>query len=587
MLAHELTHVVQQSNNRAINKQRSIAKKEATDHLDFHEIRHIDTHIQRAAAPTIEGSRETVRAKWSFERLTYLIKDDIQWHLNGLLGQLGVDLILFFETKEKRHKYSEAQIGEISVAVLATSTGLKFKSGKRAELVGTIAKDMARIQRNSIAAHVHIEYHSWIDLFEEKSWSTYLSQLKANLGVKLLPPNQLFASGNFSGSAKSMTEGKRKATGADTDTKRTQLKWAIEQQKKINDLIEKAHKQKPRPQDLPDRLVVWYNKHNNSWYLNVWVHFDTQGKVKVHYPVRLKPEESIEQLFKRVRTATSKALQRFEDKQQRQREEDMPRWAQDLKRNLNRRLKELQRKEKTTNFPDGLTLVIEKRGEKQSKSAQIPTETSKQKTGPYILFRIWVERPSSKGAERNYGIVPWPLTPQTTVEQLVPLVRHTAAILRQFEKTPPGKQPPPPEGVKITPPGTEQPLRAFPAKIIPTDLRPDKITVTGANNEFRMRLDYEKVYGGGKLKTLYIASKLYQQYIHFFWKIYKLPDDFQPVKGQGEKITPWHKRWKQLYDLFNQTSSNQEKSSEKQPIPPKLEKIVDSRNTSDTKTRVK
>ena len=151
--------------------------------------------------------------------------------------------------------------------------------------------------------------------------------------------------------------------------------------------------------------------------------------------------------------------------------------------------------------------------------------------------------------QRNTGAVP--IKPETTFDELVPYVRHLAAMLRQYEQVPADKQPPP-EGVEITLHDPQKmALPAFPARMRPIDLRADKITVTGANNEFYMQLDYEAVYGGGPLKDLYIASKLYSQYIHFFWEIYPAPVDVQP--GQAKKGAPidWESRWQALYETFN------------------------------------
>jgi hypothetical protein len=133
---------------------------------------------------------------------------------------------------------------------------------------------------------------------------------------------------------------------------------------------------------------------------------------------------------------------------------------------------------------------------------------------------------------------------------LVPYARRVAAILREFEKTPTGRRPPP-KVVEIVPRGAGADLPDFPALLAPVDLRPDHITVTGAENQFHMELDFEAVYGGGQLTDLYVASKLSQQYIHFYWKIFAVPDNVAPAEGETEAPQAWGPRWASLYKTFN------------------------------------
>jgi hypothetical protein len=85
----------------------------------------------------------------------------------------------------------------------------------------------------------------------------------------------------------------------------------------------------------------------------------------------------------------------------------------------------------------------------------------------------------------------------------------------------------------------------------PTDLRQDKITVTGARNEFSMVLDFEAVFGTSPVGDLYIASKLYSQYIHFFWEVYPVPAGLPLPKGLPQAPEEWGRRWQWLYDTFN------------------------------------
>jgi hypothetical protein len=216
----------------------------------------------------------------------------------------------------------------------------------------------------------------------------------------------------------------------------------------------------------------------------------------------------------------------------------MPDWAQQLKRELEQRLKTLRHQEKSMDFPDSMALMLEPQINKLAQavpSIPPPTASTEDPASLHVLLQIWVER-GKEHIQRNYGAVP--LTPQTTVDQLVPYVRQLSVVLRQFELMP--------SGVEITRwdmPRTEQLLANFPATIVPLDLRPDRISVTGAQNEFSMQLDYEAIYGGGPYADLYIASQLYNQTVFFFWKVFKVPDDLKPAKGEKRVPVEWRRRY--------------------------------------------
>jgi hypothetical protein len=113
----------------------------------------------------------------------------------------------------------------------------------------------------------------------------------------------VIASGNFDGGAKSAAKG----AALETRVEQKQPGWTKLKEKELHELIAAARKQKPRPLDMPDRLVVWYSDKDGGWHLNVWVHFDTQGKVRTGRSSRLRPKESSEKLFDRVREATTGA----------------------------------------------------------------------------------------------------------------------------------------------------------------------------------------------------------------------------------------------------------------------------------------
>ena len=584
LLAHELTHVVQQSNklarkeilpktpkaNQSNFKTKSLEKNQlktrpisnrnglgsATD------ITPVNIHVQRDIESNVEIPEEEVRQ----------LPKDIRWYFHPLLG-----IVLAINLKEAaRYKYSAKQVAEIGSAVL-TSTGLKFKEGKQEGLVEYIAKEIDRYGYEAILIRVPYKYfeglfENWPDFLSE-NYNIDISSIDSLSLWDLIPElvvesrGKSFASGIFT------AIGSSKATGIETEAKRKELEWAKSQKKQLNVLIKEARKQERRPLDLPDRLVVWYNNRNNSWYLNVWVYCDARGRKKANWPLRLQRGESIEQLFKRVRASTAKACQRSKDREQRLREREMPLWAQNLKRKLEKELQKERRQSDLNNFPDGLSLIMVESGKGETDIATETNDNSSKSdddttSSHHIFLRIWVERGKNE-IERRYGVYPRPLTPQTSAKDIIPGVRHLSAILREFEWKNIH------EKIQIFndlfSSDKLNDLDPFSATIIPNDLRSEDITVTGAKNEFYMELRYEEIYGGGELKNFYIARKLSIQDIAYFWRIYKLP------KREGSWLYSNRGYWN---DIFNPSSFSKANSKENLISISSLEEIKDSRKIS-------
>jgi hypothetical protein len=341
----------------------------------------------------------------------------------------------------------------------------------------------------------------------------------------------------------------------------TTPKWVRDQQKAIRTLIAKAKEKKPVPLDIPDHVQSWYNQDIDTWYLNVWVYFGTDKSKKFNSAIKLREGESIDDLFTRVKEATIKAYQQSEKRQGEEEQKAMPKWVQDLKKQVEKKVKRIRQKDKKArNIPDGIEAVM------KSNKGNKPEDIQ-------YFFRVYVER-GEKKKERNYGIVPWPLTEETIVSEILPVIREYSAVLRQFEHEEVSDS-----EAGIILPSDKMALAAFPSSIIPEDLPPNNITVTGANNKFHMRLDYEAVYGTGELKDLFIASKLSQQYIKFIWNIYKLPENLK-LEGDKPLSDNWAIKWKELYDLYNTDKYSGAKKSDE--IPPLGKKVTGDSSSDST-----
>jgi hypothetical protein len=522
LLAHELTHVVQQTGTARIGALQ--APSAARIHSEGRLVQR-DSRVD-VGTPVALPSHEI---RWVYHWLSRDIADPRIW---------DVHIRIDFETAERRDRLSPGQIAEAVVATLEQFAGLTFTAEGRKAYLEAIEKAIAErpVHQSYVLSVTDMGLQQrWRSSFEPKSY-----QAHADAVLKAPGPTrgrQVFAEANFAIDEPPSKEGPKK-TVEPSDKPPPAIAKQI---RDVNALLEEVRKQEHRPRDLPDRLVHY--SHKDGWYLNVWAHLDPQGKEKTHKAIRLKEGESAQQLFERVLMATQQALDITRTAEQRRREYEMPAWALRLKRELDQRLHQLTGGKKAEDVPDGMKLGLSTEGVQTAGPGASPaTEPGEEAASepPQVVLQVWVQR--RKSTERNYGS--FPITPEATVDMLVPYVRRLAAILRQFEATP--------RDVAFTPRmDVEQPLAPFAAKILPRDLQSDNITVEDANNKFTMDLDFEERYQSGPDNDIFIASKLYNQAIFFHWTIYPVPPELRP---DPEKKIPddWLRgRWHWLYKRYN------------------------------------
>ena len=374
----------------------------------------------------------------------------------------------------------------------------------------------------------------WRPIFEPDSFEQHLTYV---LSSDKRPTFTIFAGANLAIGAPP-GEYKEPEKKVDTDKPPPGLAKQI---RAIDAHLKKVRAQEHRPRDLPDRLVHY--PHRGGWWMNVWVHLGPTEKEKFHKAIELKDGESTDDLYERVLQATQEALEATRAAERRKREYEMPAWAMKLKRELDQRLDQESGGRKAEDVPDGMTLAFESEGAQTPGPMETPYKRDTARE-PRVMLQVWVQR--RKGVERNFGSVP--IAPETTVEMLVPYVRRLAAILRQFESVPQGTV----VATKLDP---NQPLMPFAAMLSPRDLQPDNVTVEDAKNKFTMDLDFAERYRAQPNDDLYIASKLYNQAIFFYWKVYPVPSDLQPEPEEKIPSAWGPKRWALLYKRYNGDAS--------------------------------
>ena len=255
LLAHELTHVVQQTGTPQVPAGRAGAHRAASMHLrgDGRAARQVLRKPDPADDPK-ELVPETTQAPARYlpepvtsatkraELARHPVRDNIQWHIpisatEDHLGRgEGLDLVFrFFDAFDpKSRKYSAHELSTIAVERLLDATGLRFKSGLREHFVNFIASVILKnrhaiVDRPSFPYFIEVEGLGFAgfsmtlnllfpatggglfrSLFDEESWKGWTAFLKASLSERGLPlDGALVASGNLGAKLPTKSETKR------------------------------------------------------------------------------------------------------------------------------------------------------------------------------------------------------------------------------------------------------------------------------------------------------------------------------------------------------------------------------------------
>jgi hypothetical protein len=280
--------------------------------------------------------------------------------------------------------------------------------------------------------------------------------------------------------------------------------WLIQLRKNVETLVSQEREKQPKPLDLPSRLTVWYGRKDSQWYMNVFVHFDAQGKEKRHKSLVMQQGEKPDELLRRIRAAVTQILQQ-EKEQSASKGAAVPPWAKLLKDQLSAALKSLRKAEPdATDFPDRLALTVVKNG------GEKPVDE--------IHLQLWLDITREGKKETVGATAGWPLRQGMDAKTLASPVRQLAAAIRADKAKLGGRPAPPAETTPETGGKQTANLPAYPAVIEPLDFRPDLVTVDGAENSLRIKLNYAAVHGSRDIDVVPAMMQL----VYYNWQIYNV-----------------------------------------------------------------
>lgn len=207
-------------------------------------------------------------------------------------------------------------------------------------------------------------------------------------------------------------------------------------------------------------------------------------------------------------------------------------WAVVLKKQLEALVAQQKLKEPSAkDFPDKLNLSTQGQDAEAMAYLRVSVYADDKDTKPDAL-------PQLKG-----GTLPTPLKEGDKAENWLPLVRKAADALRRgavtTEKTA--------DSGDATEEKSDQPdvtvLPAYPSKIYPRDMNPDRTTATIASNTFRMVIDTAAVHGTNMLNLVTIHMGMS---VAYSWKIFRLPEDLAKLKSADDSSS------NQLLDQSNE-----------------------------------
>lgn len=357
-------------------------------------------------------------------------------------------------------------------------------------------------------------------------------------------------------------------------------KWMESLQKNIKTLIEETKLKEPASIDLPDKNVqLFYDKKESKWKLRAYQ--KAKGKNAMHFVfVDLKENDTKEKLLEKTRQAIRNEIandnkntitvdgqkQSFNPKYNRAYD-----WMQRLRQAI--AADRHKTRGEVYNLPDAVSLSASSAEEntlfvtvsvfvddRMSIDDLSKIEKDIEKMRIYS-DDVFYTPPYGGGITMKSGTIPKPVLVESDPQQFLDFyIRpYTEALRNRYSDKKINKD----DNHKYT-----RILKAYPAYIRPLNVRPDFQSVTGAEQAFHMVIDITATEG-----TSNIAASVFFNPIYYKWRVYNL-NDVLPPDDLAKFSSDWEIKRTQLSALFKDRATIKTKPlvKEKETI---AQKIVD------------
>jgi hypothetical protein len=500
LLAHELTHVVQQSN---IINQKQLSRKEAVvteGDMQMTKFYQTTGNIQHDVDFFKSCTQNFTRAIIVMNSIAmiYKIDDAKPIHLKAFNIKKDIRLLTIY------HMWGND--GTFYPLVYDSDKGYQF-AGKGIPKTEEQKKAMA-------GTDAMYDISNWfISEADKKSFQSLFD----NEGTALIV---MPYSGGESKSEKSESE--------DQNAIPPRPKWADTFEKSMADEILTAHRAEPSSEDIPDKCKLYYSKSKSQWRAyadQIDATSKTPLRVYLNADEKSNSADILANVRQLIRIEKLKSVKDIKPTKDAQVLSNDLLWAVELKLKIEKLIAE-ENKANSNHFdlPDKISLT-----------------NNDGDTNIYLRISVFATGKTEQNNNETQiksGVLPDPLQKTMKPEDLLIIVKTATKALKGGDIKEEGRD------TK----NYENTLNAYPSNIIATDVRPDGISVTNAHHEFKMDVQMEKL-DEGTLNQMTARMRT----IYYYWDIYKVSDQLTEEQNQ-ELPTDWKDRRDQLAAYFKNSA---------------------------------
>ncbi|MEZ2336714.1 DUF4157 domain-containing protein [Mucilaginibacter sp. RCC_168] len=306
-------------------------------------------------------------------------------------------------------------------------------------------------------------------------------------------------------------------------------KWANAFEKSMADIIESTRNAEPTSEDIPASFNFYYSKSKSKWR-GYAAQKDAADKAvnKVYTDVNEsdKPADLLTNIRELIRIEKLKSVLDVKPSKDATALSASMQWSYELKLKIEKLMADERKMYNNLyDLPDKISLATNEGDE-----ANI-----------YLRIDVFVTSLNEKGADEAHmksGVLPDPLRKEMKAEDVLKVIKVATKVLRGGDIKMEGRETKSFDHVK----------KAYPSNIIAKDVRPDAKTVTGAHHSFKMNVQLEKLEGTDTLNLMTLNMRT----VYYYWDIYRV-DDQLSAEEKADLSSSWKERRESLVAHFRES----------------------------------